>query len=199
MVLLLGAAYFWISARAAPHLYNDADKVPGATVGVLLGTSRYLSGGRENLYFKYRIDAVEELFRKRKISYILVSGDNSEKSYNEPQAMFQALVARGIPKENIELDYAGFRTLDSMVRARKVFGQKRFVVISQKFHNERAVFIARANDIEAVGFNARDVKVNFGFKTRLREVLARGKMILDLYIFNTQPRFLGEKVEIGEG
>jgi SanA protein len=105
------------------------------------------------------------------------------------------LIKRGIPASKIFLDYAGFRTLDSVVRCREIFGQHAVTIISQPFHNERAVFIARNKGIKAIGFNARDVNKYYGFKTQAREKLARGKMVLDL-IFNKQPRFLGEKIII---
>lgn len=199
LILLIGlvGGYFLVSFKSDEAVFSKIDEVPPAKVAVLLGTSRYLSNGKQNLYFKYRMDAATELFRKGKVEYILVSGDNSERSYNEPRAMRQALIERGIPPERIVLDFAGFRTLDSMVRAREVFGQQNFIVVSQEFHNERAVFIARAKGIDAVGFNARDVEVSAGLRTRLREVFARGKMLLDLYVLNTQPKFLGEEVKIG--
>ena len=125
-----------------------------------------------------------------------MSGDNRKKEYNEPRAMRDALIKKGISEDHIILDYAGFRTFDSMIRAEKVFGQDSFIVISQPFHNERAVFIARKSGIEAYGFNARDVDVAAGFKTKLREVGARVKMILDIYVLHTEPKFLGDPVII---
>lgn len=167
-------------------------------VALLLGTSSHLINGNKNRYFEYRMDAAAELFHQHKVEYILVSGDNRQKNYNEPIAMQKALKSRGVPEENIVLDYAGFRTFDSMIRAKEVFGQSEFVVVSQKFHNERAVYIARHSSIDAYGYNARDVEASAGLKTRLREVLARVKMMLDLYVLNTEPHFLGEKIIIGE-
>lgn len=196
LVLVVGINYALVSYRAEAYLYDNPEELEEHEVAVLLGTSRYLKGGGPNLYFSYRMAAAAELYHAGKISYILVSGDNRKKNYNEPRAMQQALVELGVPAERIILDYAGFRTLDSMVRAREVFGQDSFVVISQKFHNERAVYIARHEDIEAVGYNARDVKSYAGFRTRAREVFARMKMTLDLYIFQTEPKFLGEKEHI---
>ncbi len=198
LIIALAGNYFYIQKSAEKHLFSSIENVPESKVAVLLGTSRYLSNGQRNLYFEYRMDAAAELHKAGKAEFILVSGDNSEKNYNEPVAMQEALIKRGIPKENIVLDYAGFRTLDSMVRAQKVFGQQKFIVVSQKFHNERAIFIARKRGIEAFGFNARDVNAAAGFKTKMREVLARAKMFLDLFVLNKQPKFLGEKVEVGK-
>lgn len=178
------------------YLYNYTLTVPKNDVGVLLGTSKYLTNGEYNLYFTYRMEAAEKLYFSNKINFILVSGDNATMAYNEPITIKGELVKRGIPEEKIVLDYAGFRTFDSMIRANKVFGQEQFTVISQPFHNERAVFIARKNGIEAIGFNAKDVSNQSGFKTQLREKFARIKVLLDIYILNTQPKFLGEKIDI---
>lgn len=162
-----------------------------------MGTSRRVSSGHSNYYFTYRINAAVELFKSGKIDYILVSGDNGTKEYNEPRDMYEALIEAGIPSERIVLDYAGFRTLDSIVRCKEVFGQESFTIISQEFHNERAVFLAHAHGINAVGYNARDVSRGYSIKTRVREVFARTKVFIDLFI-QKQPKFLGEKVPIGE-
>lgn len=196
ITLVTGANYALVSYRVRPYLYDKPDDLKNHKVAVLLGTSRYLRGGGQNLYFSYRMAAAAELYHAGKVQYILVSGDNRRKDYNEPRAMYKALQELGVPAGNIILDYAGFRTLDSMVRAREVFGQEQFVVISQKFHNERAVYIARHEGIDAVGYNARDVRSYAGFRTRVREYLARIKMSLDLYVFGTDPKFLGEKETI---
>jgi SanA protein len=177
-------------------LYTNLIEIPSNKVGVILGTSKYLSNGAVNNYFSYRIDAAEKLFFSNKITYILVSGDNSTIHYNEPITIKNELITRGIPADRIILDYAGFRTFDSMIRAHKVFGQDKFTVISQPFHNERAIFIARKNGINAIGYNAMDVTYKSGFKTQLREKFARIKVLLDIYVLNTQPKFLGKKVHI---
>ncbi len=146
-------------------------------------------------YYDYRIEAVVKLYEAGKINRVLVSGDNRHKSYSEPDLMKADLLEAGIPDEHIYLDFAGFRTLDTVVRAKKVFGLKEFTVISQKFHNGRAICLAKWQGISAVGFNARDISVKKGLKVRLREGFARVKMVLDM-ITNKQPHFLGEKVEI---
>ena len=184
-----------IRRASAPFVYDELADVPHHHAALLLGTSAQLDDGRPNLYFRYRIDAAEALFRAGKVDKILVSGDNGDASYNEPQMMREALIERGIPDSLIVLDYAGFRTLDSVVRAREVFGQASFIVVSQRFHNERAVFLARRHGIEAVAYNAADVRAFAGFKTRSRELLARVKVYLDLAT-HRGPRFLGDRVEM---
>lgn len=104
-------------------LYNNVEAIPYNRVGLLLGTSKYLSNGRLNHYYQNRIEATLQLFRAHKIDYIIVSGDNSRAEYDEPTDMKNDLVASGVPEERIFLDYAGFRTLDSVVRCRDIFGQ----------------------------------------------------------------------------
>ena len=132
------------------------------------------------------------LYQAGKISYIVVSGDNSRKTYDEPTQMKADLVLGGVPEEVIFLDYAGFRTWDSVVRIKEIFSQDDFTIISQRFHNERAVYLARRYGLNAVAFNAKDVGK---FKTNFREKLARVKVFVDL-LTNKKPRFLGEKIEI---
>lgn len=196
-ILIIIFCNWRIEQKSAPNLFNKISAIPANKVGLVLGTSKWLSDGRVNLYFKYRIDAAVALYKAKKIKYILVSGDNRFDYYNEPREMHNALVAHGIPSEAIVLDYAGFRTLDSVVRSKKVFGQQAITIISQPFHNKRAIFIAANYGIKAVAFNAKDVNMYMGFKTQLREKLARVKVFLDLYVTNKQPKFLGEKIEIG--
>ena len=185
-----------IKKASKPYVSADLKTLSDFKVGLLLGTRKNLPNGDPNEFFFNRIDAAAKLYKNNKIQYILISGDNSTAGYSEPVDMKNELLKQGIPDSVIYLDYAGFRTLDSVVRAKEVFGQRRFLVISQKFHNERAVYIARAMGIEAFGYNAKDVTAYKGFKTRIREYFARVKVYLDL-IFGVQPRFLGERIEIG--
>ncbi|MCG8700391.1 MAG: YdcF family protein, partial [Bacteroidales bacterium] len=162
------------------NLYSNTHSIPKNKVGLLLGTSKYVRGGSINQYYKYRIEAAVRLFKSGKIDYILVSGDNGTRHYDEPTVMKKDLIAKGIPGNRIYLDYAGFRTLDSVVRSKAIFGQHSITIISQQFHNQRALFIADNKGINAIGYNAKDVSANYGYKTRLREKFARAKMVLDL-------------------
>jgi SanA protein len=185
-----------ISHKAKPHVYSNIKDLPPNKVGLLLGTSKYLSSGALNPYFRYRLEAAALLYRERKIRYIIASGDNRTHFYNEPKIMKKELMMQGVPEEAIYLDYAGFRTLDSVVRCSRIFGQESFTIISQRFHNERAVYIARHLGIAAVGFNADDVEPVAAFKTRMREYFARVKAFIDLYLTNEKPRYLGETITI---
>ena len=184
-----------IEKSSEGKLYSDVNKVPYNKVGLLLGTSKFLADGRINLYYQYRIEAAAQLIKAKKIKYIIASGDNSRETYDEPTQMKQDLIKQGIDSTCIFLDFAGFRTFDSMIRAKEIFGQDSLTVISQKFHNQRSLFIASKESIYAIGFNAQDVSKNMGFKTQIREKFARVKAYLD-YFTGTQPHFLGEKVRI---
>lgn len=200
VLIVLGFIFiFWanhtIDYDTEDYVTQSIDKLPYEKVGLVLGTSKTLKSGNNNPYFFYRIDAAEELYKSGKIKYIIVSGDNSNKNYNEPEDMQNALIARGIPKTKIFLDFAGLRTLDSVVRAEEIFGQHSFIIISQRFHNERAVFLAQKKGIEAYGYNAKDVNKKAGLKTNLREYLARVKVFWDLF-FGVDPKFGGPKVII---
>jgi SanA protein len=195
IVVLIFLTNWRVDRKTDDLVYTDVQKIPHRKVGLLLGTSKLLVNGWVNLYFKYRIDAATALFKAGKIDYILISGDNGTKEYNEPEDMRQALIENGIPPGRIFLDYAGFRTFDSVFRADKIFGQKKFTIISQDFHTRRAIYIARHLGLDAIGFNAQDVSRNFGFKTQLREKFARTNMFLD-FIFSAKPKFLGEKIRI---
>ncbi|MFK7899434.1 MAG: vancomycin high temperature exclusion protein [Cyclobacteriaceae bacterium] len=176
--------------------YTERTSIPKNKVGLVLGTSKFLKGGAINLFYKYRIDAAVELYQAGKIEYILVSGDNRHKSYNEPARFLQDLIKRGIPSNKIILDYAGFRTLDSVMRAHHVFSQNKITIISQEFHNERAIFLGFTDGMEAIGYNAKDPEGQGEEKVRIRELFARGKVFYDL-VFNVKPKFLGkEKITI---
>ncbi len=190
---------FWVNLKidseSEDYVTSDLSKLPNEKTGLLLGTSKTLSNGIPNAYFFNRIEAAVKLYKSEKVQNIIVSGDNSKKDYNEPEEMKNELIKAGVPAERIFEDFAGFRTLDSVVRAKEIFGQNSFIVISQKFHNERAVYLARKNGIEAYGYNAADVNNYAGIKTNAREKLARAKVFWD-FIFGVEPKFGGEKILI---
>ncbi len=194
-LLLLLVCNYTINKAAEGKTFTTSEAIPKNRVGLVLGTSKKLVNGRPNLYYSYRIDATIALFKAGKIDFVLVSGDNGTVYYNEPTTMQKDLIKGGIPTEKIFLDYAGFRTLDSMVRAKAVFGLDTITVISQKFHNERAIYIAEKKGLKAIGFNARDISTQQGLKVQLREYFARVKVFIDL-MFNTQPKFFGDTIEI---
>lgn len=194
-LVFIAISNYAIESYAQEKTYNEVSAIQKNKVGLVLGTSKTLQNGRINLYFKYRIEATVALYKAGKIEFVLVSGDNSTLSYDEPTDFKEALIKKGIPEHKIFLDYAGFRTLDSVIRAKEIFGQEKITIISQEFHNERAIYLAGKNDIEAIGFNARDVSRRYGLKVQLREYLARTKVFFDM-LLGVEPKFLGEKIEI---
>ncbi|MBL9114056.1 MAG: YdcF family protein [Verrucomicrobiaceae bacterium] len=204
MVIVIGiisvltplAAEWWIARQSRPRCFTNAAEVPVCHAAVVLGTSPLMRDGRSNLFFNGRMDAAAKLLKAGRVKTLIVSGDNGSAEYDEPTAMKAALVTRGVSSERVVLDYAGFRTLDSVVRAKEVFGQTRVIFVSQPFHNARAVYLARAVGMEAYGFNAREVPAAASWKTWFREKLACAKALLDVHVLNTRPRFLGERVPV---
>jgi SanA protein len=186
-----------VAKAAKGRTYSDLAAIPHRQVGLVLGCQKYSSGNRPNLFFQNRIAAAVELYRGGKVDYLLVSGDNHTRGYDETTDLRNALIEQGVPADKIYADYAGFRTLDSVVRAKEVFGQTEVTIISQQFHNQRAIFIANHRGLDAIAFNAPDVDSYESFGTRVREQFARVKAVLDIYVLNKQPHFLGEKVTIG--
>ena len=185
----------WVINSTKNQLYSDMATLPFRKTGILLGTNKSWRG-TENPYFKYRITAAVDLFRAGKIKHIIVSGDNHLTYYDEAKDMKDSLIKQGVPDSCITLDYAGFRTLDSMIRCLEIFGQDSVTVISQAFHNERAIFIANYYKMHAVAFNATDPSPAFSVQTNIREYFAKFKAVLDLYVLHTAPHFLGQKVKV---
>lgn len=194
-IVLVLISNFSIERNAKNKTYSSLDEIKKNKVGLVLGTAKVLKNGRVNLYFTYRINATVDLYKNGKIDYVLVSGDNGNKNYDEPTDFKEELIRKGIPANKIYLDYAGFRTLDSVVRSKEIFGQESITIISQEFHNERAIYLAEKNGINAIAYNAKDVSGRYGLKTQLREYLARTKVFLDI-VLGVSPKFLGDKIEI---
>ena len=186
----------WVVNSTSDKVFADANQLPENSVGLVLGANPMINGKRHNPYFDNRIKAAVDLYKKGKVKHLLVSGDNHKHGYNEPEEMQKALMAQGVPESAITLDFAGFRTLDSVVRSKKVFQQNKITILSQRFHNHRAIFIANRYGIDAVAFNAADAFPGVNTKTDFREYLARCKAVLDLYVLRKKPKFLGEKIDI---
>lgn len=192
MILYANITAVWASRG---RLFSDPRKLPQCPAGLVFGTTDRVNG-RENLYFRYRIDAAVAVWEAGKVGTIIVSGSSDDRYYNEPAKMTRALVRRGIPEDRIVEDDSGDRTLDSVVRIKEALGGKPVLFISQRFQNERAIYLAKAHGIRAYGYNAKDVETSGGFKTKLREVGARVKMWLDVNILDTRPGDIGGKIEL---
>lgn len=160
-------------------------------VGLVLGASPWSLDGAPSEHFAGRIEAAAELYRRGLVRHLLLSGANPEPYYNEPLRMRDALIARGVPAAELTLDYAGRRTLDSVVRAREIFGVPRTIIISQRYHVYRALFLARHRGLEASAYVAEEPAFEKRAKTEVREVAARVLAVLDVYLLDTRPQILG--------
>ena len=189
-------AKYEIDRGSEDFVYTKIEEVPPRKVGLVLGCSKYLSSGRNNLYFQQRIESAKELYFAGKVQFLLVSGDNSTKYYDEPTTMKKDLVQCGVPENKIYCDYAGLSTLDSVVRAKEVFKENQFVVISQDFHVRRAVYIGMAHNIDLIGYSSGSISGVGSVRTELRECLARVKAIMDVTFLERKPKFMGDPVVI---
>ena len=170
----------YIKAYTWSLISDDVKAIPPMQMALVLGTSEKRADGKPNPYFYYRMQAAYELYKAGKVEYLILSGDSRDKYYNEPKRMQQALMDLGVPIVHTRLDYYGDRTLESVKRCRTVFGQSSFIIVSQRFHNERAVFLANKIGMKAIGYNARTVTGWEGLWTECREVLAKVLAVIDL-------------------
>lgn len=196
IITLIAAANIWIVLQTTSHIYAGIDEIPKSKLALVLGTSKYMVGGGINPYFQNRINAAVQLYMAGKVKHILVSGDHQTAYYNEPKTMKEELVRMGIPEEDITLDHAGLRTLDSIVRCKEVFGQEEFVIVTQKFHSYRAIFISQYYGLETSGYIAKGMPMINSPLLMLRELLARPLAIIDLFVLQTSPKFLGEREDL---
>lgn len=195
VALLILGLNFWIVLTTSDFIYHDISELPNRKVALLLGTSKSTTHGGVNKYFEERINATAELYHRGVIGHVIVSGDNNTIYYNEPKDMLKALKDLGVAPEDLTLDFAGFRTLDSVIRAKLIFGQDELLIITQDFHCYRALFIAQYFDIDAVAF-AADNRDELPLTLAAREILARAMAVIDLYILKSQPKFLGDKEQL---
>ena len=195
VIAIIFICNYLIVNKAKGKLYNSITDIPFQNVGILLGTSKYQFFGPVNPYYKYRIDAAIELLKNNKIKYIIVSGDSNKNNFNEPEQMKIDLIKEGIDPAIIFQDFAGNRTYDSMYRLLKIFDKTNVTVISQEFHNQRALYIADRFGISAIGFNAKDVSRKAAYQTLIREKLARVKVFVD-FLIGLKPRISDIKIII---
>ena len=192
-IVVIIACYVFIVVKASGKTYDIITDVPHRNVGLLLGTSPRTPEDEPNYYFINRITATAELYETGKIDKVIASGgDYSSRSgggYNELVAMRDSLVAHGVPDSVIILDYDGTRTLNSIVKVKEVYGEDCITLISQKYHNERAIYLASQNGINAIGYNAKPSHIiSKRIKNEGREFLARVKLFVDI-IMGKKPKF----------
>lgn len=187
----IGIANARVLSAGNGHIYEQIKDLPHHRVGIVLGCSPRI-GRVKNYYFIGRINAAAELYKAGKVERLLVSGDNAHTNYNEPAAMEDALVEKGVPREHIVKDYAGFRTLDTMVRANKVFGLTDATIITDDFHMARSIFFAEGAGLKADGYPSRAGFNAAMTPTEFREVLARSQAVIDQDFLHSGPKFLGK-------
>jgi SanA protein len=196
MVIGIVLANFWIVSSTESKNYHSLYNMPSNDVGLVLGTSKAIHGGKENMFFRYRMEAAAKLYKGGKVKFLILSGNHDSVFYNEPNDMKKALMSLGVPENVMTLDFAGFRTYDSILRCREVFNQNNFTIISQPNHNSRALFLANELGINAIAYAAQDVPASY--KTTLREYLARPKAILDVYLLDRSEYSAKKGIDVKE-
>jgi SanA protein len=187
----------WVINSTDAYIYREVSLMPANEFGLVLGTSKYLESGKPSPEFRGRIETAAELYRAGKVSRLIVSGANPDSTYNEPRAMARELIKLGVPEDRITMDFAGFRTFDSIVRAQAVFGLQQFTVVTQRYHSYRAVFLGRKMGMKVVAMLApARSDGGMGNRNPPREVFARVNAVLDVFVLGTQPKFLGERQQI---
>lgn len=195
LFLLIFLPNYVISTRYNNFLYYRIDDVPAKPALLVLGTTKYV-GKRPNMYYWPRIQAAYALYKAGKAPKIVVSGDNSTKYYDEPSTMKDDLVKLGVPPENIYPDDAGLRTLDSVIRAKEVFGLNEYIIVSQEFHCKRALFISREHGQQTIAYCAETIKQPSHVKIMIREFFARIKAGIDVWLISKKPEHLGQQSDI---
>lgn len=181
LVLLAWAAERRLDRLSAPYITDDPARLPDVDFALVLGAAPIGPEGGPNRYLVYRLDAAAALWQAGKVKRLIVSGDKRPPDYDEPAAMEAGLIRRGVPAEAIVRDELGVRTLASVQRAETEFGQKRMIIVSQRFHLSRAIFLAREHDIEAWGFEARDVTRAYSIFTELRRYPSALRAYFDVW------------------
>jgi SanA protein len=191
----IAAANAFVTSRTAPRIVDTVSAAPSRTVAIVPG-ARVDRDGTPSPILRDRLETARALFAAGRVGRILVSGDHSRADYDEVNAMHRWLVANGVPSDAIYLDHAGLRTLDTMERARRVFGVRDAIVCTQRFHLARSLFLAEAAGIDAVGV-VSDRSVYPGRRVdAVRETFARSRAVLDRYVLHTQPHWLGDAIPI---
>jgi SanA protein len=183
--------HYAIQKAAKDLIYSKIENVPYRKIAVLLGTEKKFTNGKTNRFYINRIDATVNLYKAKKIDVIIVSRNQG----NVIDDVKADLTKRGIPEEKIILDYDGLRTYDSMYRMYKVYGQKEFIVIAQRKQNERAIYIAKRNGLNAIAFNAGEYSGYNAFRLNMLEKMERTRLFFE-FLVNKKPRYSGEKVTI---
>jgi SanA protein len=191
LIIVVFFNHYSIHKAAKNLIYSNIENVPHRKTAVLLGMEKKFKNGKTNRFYINRIDATVNLYNAKKIDVIIVSRNQG----NVVEEVRRDLIKRGIPKNKIILDYAGLRTYDSMYRIYKVYGQKEFIVIAQHKQNERAIYIAKKNGLNAIAFNAGEYSGYNSFRLNMIEKIERTRLFFE-FLVNKKPKYSGEKVTI---
>jgi len=186
----------WVINNTEAYVYTDWALLPTNDIGLVLGTSPFTRDGEANPQFYGRIQAAIQLYQLGKVKHLIVSGANPDSTYNEPRAMWRELTKQGVPQQAITMDFAGFRTFDSITRAQAIFDVEKVTVITQRYHAYRAVFIGKKEHMQIMAYAAPGDENGIPLRQMVREWLARVRAIFDIYLLQTAPKFLGEQVPI---
>lgn len=195
-VLVFAGVNLWMTRAERPYIYQNISTVPANDVALVLGTGPFTAKGHPNLHFTVRVNAAAKLYKSGKTKHLLLSGDNHIRGYDEPTEMKNALLKLGVPDAAMTLDYAGLRTLDSMERARKIFGQTNLTLITEEFHAARSIFLARHFGIHAVVCCAEQLPPEWNYTVDIRETIARVLAVFDVYVWHRGARHLGDPIAI---
>jgi SanA protein len=188
------AIYYSMGRAARGRIFRDASEAPRRDVALVLG-ARVFRDGRLSDMLADRVRAAVQLHEAGKVGKLIMSGDNSRREYDEPTAMRQLALKLGVPPDDVVRDFAGFRTLDSLYRARDLWGAQSVIVVSQEFHLPRSLFLADRLGVDAVAMSAdlREYGPMSSRRAKVREFLARTGAWVDMVILRTKPKFLGQK------
>lgn len=196
-LIILGPLVFarlWVHSAAVGSIYSAA-KVPSCRVALILG-ARVHKDGSLSKTLKSRVDTGIDLYRSGKAQKLLMSGDNRFIRYNEPRRMREYAIAQGVPPEDVAMDFAGRRTYDSIYRARVIFGQSKLIVVTQRFHMDRALFLCK--ELGVTGYGVVAPNGTLDLRNDLREFPASAGALVDVYIHRPSP-ILGKPESVEEG
>ena len=194
MLVSISMLSYHIKSYSEPYIYDNSSEMPEVYSVIVLGAS-VLPSGELSTMLKDRVESALLLYEQGKVQRFLVSGDNGTTTYNEPIAMKKYLRERGVPEESIFMDFAGFDTYDSVYRASYIFEINNAIVVSQRFHLPRAIYIARKMGLNYYGYNGDRREYDMESRNRYREIAANVKAFLELLI-NKEPHFKGDKIPI---
>jgi SanA protein len=195
-LIVVGAPNFWIVFSGESCVYTNPEDLPFNEIGLVLAALPRSRNGKIKPLFQARMEAAARLYHKGKVKHLLLSGSGDNNGYDEPAEMRALAIELGVPESAMTLDHAGLRTLDSIARAKEVYGLTHFTIITNQYHTYRALFLSRHYRLHAVAFSAEKIPLKALASNLVREWLARVKAVLDVYLFHTPPKFLGPKIEI---